>query len=117
MFSIVLSIYDYLTSFNQMSNTAAEPSKQTSRPQNVWRSPYSMISTGEANGVNPCTAFLTRMNEPIGCMVGNWLEVKECIDILNGEFILPYWPDHFQSRKRRRKVGSCFARGQYLSCR
>lgn len=44
----------------------------------------SMINTGEANGVTPTTAFLTRMDEPIGCTVGNWLEVKECIDIMRG---------------------------------
>jgi pyrimidine-nucleoside phosphorylase len=42
----------------------------------------SMVATGEANGLVPTTAFLTRMDHPIGCAVGNWLEVKECIDIM-----------------------------------
>jgi pyrimidine-nucleoside phosphorylase len=42
----------------------------------------SMVSTGQANGLMPTTAFLTRMDHPIGCAVGNWLEVKECIDIM-----------------------------------
>jgi pyrimidine-nucleoside phosphorylase len=42
----------------------------------------SMVATGEANGLMPTIAFLTRMDHPIGCAVGNWLEVKECIDIM-----------------------------------
>jgi pyrimidine-nucleoside phosphorylase len=41
-----------------------------------------MISTAQANGVCPTEAFLTRMDHPIGYAVGNWLEVKECIDLL-----------------------------------
>jgi pyrimidine-nucleoside phosphorylase len=45
-----------------------------------------MVNTGEANGLTPTTAFLTHMDEPIGCAVGNWLEVKECIDVMNGKF-------------------------------
>jgi pyrimidine-nucleoside phosphorylase len=46
----------------------------------------SMVVTGQANGLTPTTAFLTRMDHPIGCAVGNWLEVKECIDIMrNGK--------------------------------
>jgi pyrimidine-nucleoside phosphorylase len=42
----------------------------------------SMMSTAEANGVCPTEAFLTRMDHPIGHAVGNWLEVKECNDLL-----------------------------------
>jgi pyrimidine-nucleoside phosphorylase len=42
----------------------------------------SLISVAEENGVSPTTAFLTRMDHPIGTSVGNWLEVNECIDIL-----------------------------------
>ena len=44
----------------------------------------SMIATGEANGLNPTTAFLTKMDEPIGVAVGNWLEVAECLRIMRG---------------------------------
>lgn len=29
-------------------------------------------------------AFLTNMNQPLGYAVGNWLEVKECIDCMKG---------------------------------
>jgi pyrimidine-nucleoside phosphorylase len=42
----------------------------------------SMVATGEANGLNPTTALLTRMDQPIGYAIGNWLEVKECIDVM-----------------------------------
>ena len=38
----------------------------------------SLIAAGEGGG-KQTTAFITRMDEPIGCAVGNWLEVKECI--------------------------------------
>jgi pyrimidine-nucleoside phosphorylase len=44
----------------------------------------SMVAVGEANGLHPTTAFLTDMNHPLGAAVGNWVEVKECIDILKG---------------------------------
>jgi len=40
-----------------------------------------MIQTGELCGIRS-TALLTRMDEPLGCSVGNWLEVRECIDIM-----------------------------------
>ena len=45
----------------------------------------SLIVNGEANGVTPTTALLTRMEEPIGIAVGNWLEVEECIRIMRGD--------------------------------
>lgn len=44
----------------------------------------SLVATGEANGLTPSTAFLTRMEHPIGWAVGNWLEVHECIQLLKG---------------------------------
>jgi pyrimidine-nucleoside phosphorylase len=44
----------------------------------------SMVAVGEANGLNPTTAFLTDMNHPIGSAVGNWVEVKECIEVMRG---------------------------------
>lgn len=40
-----------------------------------------MIQTGELCGIKSI-ALMTRMDEPLGCSVGNWLEVKECIDIM-----------------------------------
>lgn len=46
----------------------------------------SLVHTGEANGLQPTTAFLTRMDEPIGAAIGNWLEVRECLDVLKGNF-------------------------------
>ncbi|KAL9180867.1 hypothetical protein ACHAXT_011320 [Thalassiosira profunda] len=42
-----------------------------------------MIRTGELCGIRT-TALVTRMDDPLGCAVGNWLEVKECIDVLTG---------------------------------
>ena len=41
-----------------------------------------MIQTGELCGIHT-TALVTRMDDPLGYSVGNWLEVKECIDIMN----------------------------------
>jgi pyrimidine-nucleoside phosphorylase len=41
----------------------------------------SMVSSGHANGI-PTVAFLTRMDQPIGRYIGNWLEVIECIEIM-----------------------------------
>jgi pyrimidine-nucleoside phosphorylase len=29
-------------------------------------------------------AVLTDMHEPLGCKIGNWLEVEECIEVMNG---------------------------------
>lgn len=46
----------------------------------------SMVAVGEANGLNPTTAFLTKMEYPIGNAVGNWLEVRECIHVMAGGF-------------------------------
>mmetsp|Transcript_15799 Transcript_15799/g.26978 ORF Transcript_15799/g.26978 Transcript_15799/m.26978 type:complete len:502 (-) Transcript_15799:206-1711(-) len=40
-----------------------------------------MIQTGELCGIQT-TALVTRMDDPLGCSVGNWIEVKECIDIM-----------------------------------
>jgi pyrimidine-nucleoside phosphorylase len=40
-----------------------------------------MVQTGELCGIKSI-ALMTRMDEPLGCSVGNWLEVKECIDIM-----------------------------------
>ncbi|MDR2702158.1 MAG: thymidine phosphorylase, partial [Spirochaetaceae bacterium] len=43
----------------------------------------SLVSTGEAMG-KKITALLTNMDEPLGNMVGNFLEVEESLDCLEG---------------------------------
>ncbi len=43
-----------------------------------------LLSVAEAYR-KPAVAFITDMNEPLGCGVGNWLEVKECLACLQGE--------------------------------
>ncbi len=40
-----------------------------------------MVATGEASGTKT-VALLTRMDEPLGRFAGNWVEVWECLDIL-----------------------------------
>ena len=42
-----------------------------------------MVDTGEAAGTRT-VALLTRMDQPLGRFAGNWLEVLECVDILQG---------------------------------
>ncbi|WP_263383409.1 thymidine phosphorylase [Granulicella arctica] len=42
-----------------------------------------MVATGEAAGTRTA-ALLTSMDEPLGRFSGNWVEVRECIDILKG---------------------------------
>lgn len=42
-----------------------------------------MVRTGEAAGCKT-VALLTAMDEPLGRFAGNWVEVWECIDILQG---------------------------------
>ncbi|GHT63926.1 thymidine phosphorylase [Spirochaetia bacterium] len=44
----------------------------------------SLVNTGTAMGMR-ITALLTDMNEPLGNMVGNFLEVEECFDCLEGK--------------------------------
>src|SRR3954454_2701630 len=44
----------------------------------------SMVDTGKRMGV-PTTALLTDMNQPLGRMAGNALEVNESVDALRGE--------------------------------
>jgi len=41
----------------------------------------SMIQAGELCGIRT-SALVTRMDNVMGCAVGNWLEVKECINIM-----------------------------------
>jgi pyrimidine-nucleoside phosphorylase len=42
-----------------------------------------MVQTGEASGTRT-GALLTQMDQPLGRYAGNWLEVLECVDILQG---------------------------------
>jgi thymidine phosphorylase len=44
-----------------------------------------LVKTGNACGIRT-RALLTDMNQPLGCAVGNSIEVRECIGILRGEF-------------------------------
>lgn len=41
----------------------------------------SLISVGEDFG-KPTIAYITDMNQPLGNAVGNWLEIKECIEAM-----------------------------------
>ena len=43
-----------------------------------------MVETGELAGTRT-VAVLTSMNQPLGRFSGNWLEVRECVDILSGK--------------------------------
>ena len=43
----------------------------------------SIVSVGNANGLRT-EALITRMDSPLGLMVGNALEVRECISVLRG---------------------------------
>jgi pyrimidine-nucleoside phosphorylase len=43
-----------------------------------------MVSTGEASGTRTA-ALLTTMDQPLGRFSGNWVEVWECVDILQGK--------------------------------
>jgi pyrimidine-nucleoside phosphorylase len=43
-----------------------------------------MVNIGNAAGIKTC-AVVTDMSEPLGCAVGNALEIKEIIDILKGK--------------------------------
>ena len=42
-----------------------------------------MVDTGEAAGTTT-VALLTEMSQPLGRFAGNWLEVYECVEILQG---------------------------------
>ncbi len=42
-----------------------------------------MVDTGESAGTTT-VALLTDMSQPLGCFAGNWLEVYECVEILQG---------------------------------
>lgn len=52
-------------------------------PQAARELAHSLISVCSALGT-PATALLTSMNQPLGRMCGNALEVQECLDVLSG---------------------------------
>jgi pyrimidine-nucleoside phosphorylase len=43
----------------------------------------SLVAIGNASGVK-CEAIISRMDSPLGCAVGNGLEVVECLEVLKG---------------------------------
>jgi len=43
-----------------------------------------LIAVGEKSGKSTI-AYITGMHEPLGNKIGNWLEIEECIDALNGK--------------------------------
>ncbi len=42
-----------------------------------------MVSTGESSGTRT-VALLTAMDEPMGRFSGNWIEVRECVEVMKG---------------------------------
>jgi pyrimidine-nucleoside phosphorylase len=53
-------------------------------PEEGEKLAQSLVDTGAAMG-KKIIALLTDMNEPLGSMVGNFLEVEECLDCLEGK--------------------------------
>jgi pyrimidine-nucleoside phosphorylase len=53
-------------------------------PADAEKLARSLVDTGSAMG-KKITALLTNMDEPLGNMVGNFLEVEECYDALEGK--------------------------------
>jgi pyrimidine-nucleoside phosphorylase len=53
-------------------------------PEDAENLARSMVNTGSAMG-KKIIALLTNMDEPLGNMVGNFLEVEECYDCLDGK--------------------------------
>ena len=43
-----------------------------------------MVKTGEAAGTRT-VALLTDMNQPLGCYAGNWIEIAECVELMQGK--------------------------------
>ena len=72
--SLVLDVKFGTGSFNKTVEESLELAKR-------------MIQTGELCGINT-TALVTRMDNPLGSSVGNWIEVKECIDIMTNKITL-----------------------------
>lgn len=47
-----------------------------------------LVATAEALGLK-ATALLTNMDQPLGRAVGNWLEIRECLEIMTGKVDAP----------------------------
>ena len=57
-----------------------------------------LMSIGKAHGVE-CRALITNMNQPLGCFVGNALEVHECLAILKNTSCFGLEPSHFSDTR------------------
>jgi pyrimidine-nucleoside phosphorylase len=79
-----------------------------------------MVSTGEASGTRTA-ALLTAMDEPLGRFSGNWVEIWECVDILQNRRhpisadlielsnILSGWMLHLAGRSATAEAGAKLA--------
>ncbi len=80
-----------------------------------------MVETGEASGTRT-VALLTQMDEPLGRFAGNWVEVLECVDIMQGTRgirnladlieltnILSGWMLHLAAQARSPEAGDLLA--------
>ncbi len=79
-----------------------------------------MVSTGEAAGTRTA-ALLTSMDEPLGRFSGNWVEVWECVDILQGVYhpmsadlialthVLSGWMLHLAGRSATPEAGAALS--------
>ncbi len=43
-----------------------------------------LVGIGENSLIKKTIAYLTNMNQPLGYKIGNWLEVEECVEALQG---------------------------------
>ncbi len=68
--ALVLDIKTGSGAFMQKYEQAKELAKQ-------------LITTGERFGIRT-VAYMTNMDQPLGKAIGNWLEIMECMDVLNG---------------------------------
>ena len=79
-----------------------------------------MVATGERAGTKT-VALLTSMDEPLGRFAGNWLEVWECVDVMQGtrhpmsadiielSCVLAGWMLHLAGRSATPEAGAALA--------